>query len=317
MANHLKRFQNFSHHHRLWEKGDKIIIGVSGGPDSVCLFSLFLSLQKKYALSLVIAHVNYGLRGKDSDRDEAFVKKMAKDSEIEFKLLKPKIGMKNRSEENLRKIRYDFFEKIRKNEGYDLIAVGHNLDDRVETYLMRILRGASLKGLRSMQPKNGFIIRPLLGFTRDKIINYLKSHKIKFRIDHSNKDRTFTRNRVRHELIPYLENNFNPNLKKTLAKNIENINDDFEIIEFLMNKNPDLALPLSVKKLQNYPIGLQKRLLLLSIEKARGDLMDIDSSHLDEIIKIVYSAKSKNQLFKLRDLKITRKGDKITMNQTG
>jgi len=315
MSNLLKNFQNFSHRNSLWKKEDKIIIGVSGGPDSVCLFSLFTVLRKKYDLNLMIAHVNYGLRGKDSDRDEVFVKKLADVSGVELKLLKPTIRNKDGSEEMLRKIRYEFFEKIRKTEAHDLIAVGHNLDDQVETYLMRILRGAGLKGLRSMQAKNSNVIRPLLGFSRDEILKYLKSKKIKYRIDHTNKKDIYTRNRVRNRLIPYLERNFNPNIRKTLAKNIENVSEEYEAMEFLFEKYYDTSLPLSVKKLREYPTGLQKRILLFSIERVRGDLVDIDASHLDEIMKIVKSNKSKNQAIRLRDLKITRKGDKITINR--
>lgn len=198
----IKKFQNISHEYDLWQKGSKIVLGISGGPDSVCLLDIFFQLQKKYQLDFIMAHINYGLRGKDSDQDEKLVRKLAEQYDLKLFILNPKC--KSKSENALREIRYRFFEKIRKNNDFDLIAVAHNADDQVETFLMRLIRGSGLAGLSAMRFKNDSIIRPLLGFQRNEILAYLHKNKLDYRIDRTNLKPVFFRNRVRNELLPLL-----------------------------------------------------------------------------------------------------------------
>jgi len=169
MKNLVKKFQNTSHQQDLWQKGSKIVLGISGGPDSVCLLDIFAKIQRNYALELIIAHVNYGLRGRDSERDEKFVRDLAEKYNLEIEILKfnnskvehlsslkesSRFNLKNVSENYLRDLRYDFFEKIRQQYKFDLIAVAHNSDDQVETFLMRMLRGSGLQGLSGMKYKS-------------------------------------------------------------------------------------------------------------------------------------------------------------------
>lgn len=175
-------------------------------------------LQKKYRLTLAIAHVNYQLRGKDSVADELFVKTLSETYDIPcFTKRYPKDSAKT-SEQALRSFRYDFFESIMKTRSFDTLALGHQMNDQAETFLMRLLRGAGPKGLSAMLPKNDNRIRPLLILKREDILRYLDTRGLGFRTDKSNTDTRYTRNRIRHELLPLLEDRFNPNVIATLAK---------------------------------------------------------------------------------------------------
>lgn len=315
MKNLAKKFQSVSHQHGLWQHGSKIILGVSGGPDSVCLLDIFLRLKKTYSLELRIAHANYGLRSKDSDDDEKFVKGLSEKHNLPIDILRPEIISTKNLENNLRDIRYAFFEKVRQKNGFDLIAVAHNQDDQAETFLMRILRGSGLSGLRAMRFKNGNIIRPLLVTSRQEILEYLEYHDLVYRIDRTNRTDVFLRNKVRNKLIPFLEKNFNPNINKTLADATLHIAEDHSLLEKIAKESYARHEELSVKKLLALHPALQKRVLLQAISAAKTDLKNIESSHIEEIIKALRSTKGKNQSVVFKGLKMSRKGDKVTISK--
>lgn len=310
MNNLIKKIQNTIFQHSLVPRGSKIVLGVSGGPDSVCLLNIFVKLQKKYDLELIVAHVNYNLRGKDSEKDEQFVKKLVEKLGLKFVLLQPKIA-KNCSEDTLRKIRYDFFEKVRKENDFDLIAVAHNSDDQVETFLMRVIRGSGLQGLAAMKYKNGGVIRPLLGISRKEILKFLQENKISYRLDKTNKQSIFLRNRIRNKLLPYLEKNFNTNIKQTIFNSLESIREDYDFISELAKKELAKNKELSVSKLLELHPALQKRILREVLEEKKSPDLEITSAHINELLKIIRSAKSKKQIMKLGNLKIERKQDRI------
>ncbi|HAI74077.1 MAG TPA: tRNA lysidine(34) synthetase TilS [Candidatus Moranbacteria bacterium] len=316
MKNLIKKIQNTIFQQSLLKKGDKIILGISGGPDSVCLLHVFLELQKKSNLSLIVAHVNYGLRRKDSNLDEKFVRNLAGKYDLKIEILKPKIQAKNNLEENLRDIRYDFFEKIRKKNNFNLIAVAHNLDDQAETFLMRLIRGSGLQGLSAMQFKNNSrkIIRPLLNITRQEILIYLKTNKLKYKIDKTNLQSIFLRNKIRNKLIPYIEKNFNPRVKQVLSSTAKSCGEDYAVIESATEKFYNKEKELSVKKLLKLPTAIQKRVLQKIIFKKNPKITPRDFSFSEEIIKALKSAKSKNQTINFARLKMIRKGDKINLS---
>jgi tRNA(Ile)-lysidine synthase len=331
MSNLIKKIQNVAFQNELWKKGSKIVVGVSGGPDSVCLLDVLSKIKDKCDFKLIIAHVNYGLRGKDSDRDALFVENLANRYGLEYIKLKPEISIKTSSENTLRDIRYAFFEKLRKNNDYELIAVAHNIDDQAETFLMRLIRGSGLAGLAAMKYKNvypvksacggpagrefnrGAIIRPLLGISRAEILEYLKINRLKYRLDKTNNSDLYLRNKIRNKLIPYLEKNFNPDIKKTIFNSISSISADYDFISAeaveAYRKNKDLR----VKKLLDLHPAIQRRVILKVIEGKLTGLKDIEFSHIEEVIKILKSAKSKNQKINFQGLKITRIGDKLTL----
>ena len=324
MPHLIKKIQNFSFQNELWQVRGKIIVGVSGGPDSVCLLDILAKLAPKYDLRIYIAHVNYGLRGKDSDKDEEFTKNLAKKYDLPINTLQvKKVQIKKGAnlEENLRQIRYDFFEKIRKEKKLDLIAVAHNMDDQAETLLMRIIRGSGLQGLGSMRPKNNFLIRPLLATSRKEILAYLEKNELNYQIDTTNTDTRFLRNKIRFKLIPYLEKNYNSSIKKILFSSSLNIANDYNYIENESGKalkkssleDTTGKIILSIKKISSLPQSLQRQSLRIAISLVKNSRKDIIFQHTDELIKMIKSKKNKSQKIKFEGLKISRSGDRLTL----
>lgn len=213
----IRRFQHDLTKEKLLPRGSKILVAVSGGPDSMMLLAVLRQLQSKHAFSLHVAHVNYRLRGHDSDRDEKLVQDFCKKNTLPYSILHPRTKPKKNIEATLRTIRYAWFEKLRKKLGFDVVVTGHTKNDLAETLLLNLVRGAGTLGLSPFQRQSPLLVRPLLAFTRADIETFLAAEHIRFRIDKSNFSPQFTRNRVRHELIPLLET-FNPRIVDTLAK---------------------------------------------------------------------------------------------------
>jgi tRNA(Ile)-lysidine synthase len=314
MRNLVKTIQNTIFQQQLFGRGAKIVVGVSGGPDSVCLLDVLAKIAPKADLELIIAHVNYGLRGKDSEKDQEFVARLAEKYKLITYGLQPAIG-KNSSENELRNIRYDFFEEVRKENNFDFIAVAHNADDQAETFLMRVIRGSGLQGLSGMKYKNNFIIRPLLGISRKEILEYLKKNNLSYRTDKTNSQNLFFRNKVRNNLIPYLEKNYNPTVRKTISDAVTSIADDYSFLEDYGQQLIGKHKELSVKNLLALHPALQRRVLLLYIRRQQGNLKDIESAHIEEALKALRSTKGKNQVVVFKGLKLVRKGDKVIISQ--
>ncbi len=178
------------------------------------LFALS-QLAKKFEWSLAVAHVNYQLRGKDSEADALLVASAAKKLGYPFYVLK-KRARQGMSEDDLREIRYTFFEKLVQKHSFDVVALAHHQDDQAETVLMRLIRGSGSLGLSGMRQKRGFYVRPFLNISKDEIYAFLKQAGIPYRIDKSNAENIYFRNKVRNVLIPLLET-YNPRIKKVLA----------------------------------------------------------------------------------------------------
>jgi tRNA(Ile)-lysidine synthase len=317
--NLIKKIQENIFRYELFERGAKIVVGVSGGPDSVCLLDALHALTKKYDLELIVTHVNYGLRGKDSDLDEKLVKQLVEKYSLPIEILKVKnseIKRVGKSEDKLRTIRYNFFEQTRKKCKANAIAVAHNLNDQAETVLMRLLRGTGLRGLGAMKLNQNNLIRPLLNVPRKEILEYLRTNKITYRIDKSNLADDFTRNKIRNKLIPTLEKEFNPNIQELLLKLSESAAADYDFIarfaEAWLAANKDL----SVASLNGLHPSILNEVLRQAIEKHSPNLREIESAHIDEILKILKSSKNKRQQLSFGGLKIGRIGDKLSISRS-
>jgi tRNA(Ile)-lysidine synthase len=339
--NLVKKIQENIFRHRLFDRGAKIVVGCSGGPDSVCLLDVLCRLKKKYDLELVVAHVNYGLRGKDSGKDEQFVKKLAEKYNLPIKIKNAPCSMLHVPcpEDTLRIIRYNFFEAVCKKYKMDLIAVGHNLNDQAETVLMRILRGTGLRGLgaikfsaialsaptppplRGTSPRAGEenklkIIRPLLNVPRKDILDYLRKNNVPYRIDKTNLALDFTRNKIRNRLLGHLEKNFNPNIQDILYKLSQSVADDYDFISRFSREWLAKNKTLNVSKINGLHPAVQREVLRLAIEKRAPGLREIESAHIEEILKILKSGKNKRQKIKLKGLKIGRVGDTLIIRKS-
>ncbi|MCC7432962.1 tRNA lysidine(34) synthetase TilS [Candidatus Peregrinibacteria bacterium] len=212
-----------------------IILAISGGPDSTFLLHLLLSLTPQPPI--ILAHVNYHLRGHDSQLDQKFVENLAKSHQLKLEILSVKAAkLSGNLEVNCRKLRYEFFEKLRQKYLASLILTGHNRSDQTETFLFNLIRGANYRGLSAMTEldQNRFLYRPLLSIPKSEILHFLKTHKIAFRLDKSNLDLKFSRNFLRHKILPLLEK-LNPNFQETLSSTIENYQENQQIIDQITN----------------------------------------------------------------------------------
>ncbi len=216
----IQAFLSYLNRENLYWPGDRWLIGVSGGVDSVCL----ATLAREAGISFMIAHANFQLRGRESDADEAFVMDLADHLKVpafskKFDTRAVASRQKSSIQEAARSLRYDWFEELRLKFDLQYIAVAHHLDDQVETLFFNLVRGTGISGLRGMLPKNGRVIRPLLFATREELEQWAKAQKLTWREDSSNRDTKYTRNKIRHQLIPLLRE-LNPGLHKTLSENI-------------------------------------------------------------------------------------------------
>lgn len=200
------------------------MVGFSGGPDSTGLVLALSELADKYNLKLRLAHVNFRQRREESDKDEKFVRELAEDLNLPIDIVQYKEKTeKENFEQAMRNFRYKFFERVRRDHQLDLITTAHTLDDKVETFMMNLLRGSGIKGMISLKNKNGKLMRPLLVFEKKEILSYLKEKNRDFRTDKSNFNTKFLRNRVRLELIPLIERNYNSNFKRCAQRLVENL----------------------------------------------------------------------------------------------
>jgi tRNA(Ile)-lysidine synthase len=194
---------------RLFEQGQHVLVAVSGGPDSVALLSLLHQLASSWGLALTAAHFNYGLRGRESDGDEAFVVSLCRGLDVPLHTQRLPLGLRRRGvsiQAAARQLRYEALKTLARECGADRIAVGHTADDQAETVLLWALRGAGLAGLGGMPPsREGVIIRPLYDVTRQDVLAYLDGVRVRYRQDSSNAKPVYLRNRIRHEVMPVLK----------------------------------------------------------------------------------------------------------------
>lgn len=195
---------------------DAIIIGVSGGPDSTALLHLFIEFSKKTPCRIIVAHINHGIRGREADRDENFVRKLAKKFELPCEVARVKLSGSG-LEERGRKIRRAFFEQLRKKYNARWILTAHTEDDQIETILFNFLRGSGARGLAGMRICSGFYLKPFLEIPKSEILKYLRRRRLKFCLDSTNLDIRYRRNFLRRKILPLLHS-VNPGFRKTLIR---------------------------------------------------------------------------------------------------
>ena len=238
--------------YNLIEDEDRVVVGFSGGPDSVFLIEMLKKLQTYINFRIYLVHINHLLRGDDADADEKFSYDYAKENNFDIFVKKipiKEIAKKNGKtlEEVGREERYKFFNEIYNKVGGTKIATAHNKDDQIETFLFRMIRGSSLKGLEGIQTKKNNLIRPISEIYKKDIIEYLNKNKIQYKIDKTNFENEFTRNSIRLDLIPFIENRYNTKFKEKIFSLMKEIRDNneknsFDILNYLdENKNISLG----------------------------------------------------------------------------
>ncbi len=290
----LEKVKNTVRRYNLIDKNDRIVIGVSGGPDSVALLFLLNSLKKDLNLTLHIAYLDHKLR-KDSYQDRDFVKALARKLNLPITVAEINVremALRGSLEEIARNVRLGFFFKVAKDIKADKIALGHNLDDQAETVLMRILRGTGLYGLAGILPKRkicGYqIIRPLIEVRRKDIEAFLKRKGIKPRRDSSNSEDIYFRNRIRNKLLPLLEKEYNRNIKEILSNMAESIGYDYDYLN-KMAKRSALALSarIEIKKFLQLHPALRRLVLRLNIARLKKDTRRLTFQHIKEIEDLI------------------------------
>ena len=218
-------FQIFIDSNKLCNNTDRILLGISGGIDSICMFHLFRQLE----FPIGIAHCNFQLRGDESEQDEIFVRNLANEYDIPF--FSKRFETKEIAEDEgisiqmaARDLRYDWFEEVRNKYDYNYIAIAHNKDDVIETFLINLTRGSGIKGFTGIKSKSEKIIRPLLFASRNVIVEYLNKNNFEYREDSSNSTVKYSRNLIRHEIIPLFEK-INPSFRETIIENISRLKD--------------------------------------------------------------------------------------------
>jgi tRNA(Ile)-lysidine synthase len=230
----LKKVKQTIKKYTLLEKGERVVVALSGGPDSTALLTVLAPIAQELDLSLIIAHFNHGLRGTESDEDEKFARDLSEKMGLAFVSAKMDLRKRKKGlspEDFYRRQRYDFLNKISEDYQAQKIALGHNLQDQAETVLLNILRGSGLEGLKGFLPmRDGKFIRPLIEISRREIISFLNEAGIPYRQDSSNKNKIYLRNQIRFELIPYLKEKFNPKIEENLAQMAEILRPEDEFI---------------------------------------------------------------------------------------
>ena len=290
----LKTIRNYE----LLKPGDSVLVACSGGPDSVFLLHALVRLKNKLKIgNIAVCNLDHGLRGRESLKDSSFVKKMA--AELGLQFIHKRVNLKRcpakgfSTEELARTARYSFFKEAAAKSRADIVATGHTLDDQAETILMRVIKGASLKGLIGIAPSRSEgairIVRPLFELEKFELTKYLDREGIGYRIDRTNLEPIYFRNVVRTDIIPYLEK-FNPRLKRALFNMAEHLREDFEFIEEanvgtrgMISLSKDGSVEVGLKDLIVQPRAIQKDILRDSLAKAGGEVKKLSFRHWKEV----------------------------------
>ncbi len=220
--------------YNLLDKGDKVVVALSGGPDSTALLVILTQIAEKSGFNLIAAHLNHGLRGEESNEDEKYSRELSKKMGVAFVARKiDKTGVERgvSPEDYYRRQRYSFLNKVAQEQRAKKIALGHNLQDQAETVLLNLLRGSGMEGLKGILPmREGRYIRPLIEVSRREIIAFLNARGIQYRRDSSNESKQYLRNKIRGELIPYIKEKFNPKIEENLAQTAEILRNEDEFI---------------------------------------------------------------------------------------
>ena len=311
--------------YNLIENGDKIILAVSGGPDSISMLDILYKIQqnKNINFEIIVAHVNHMIR-EEAMEDAIYVKNFCKKRNIEFYLKSidvKKIANNNKigTEEAGRKERYKFFDELAKKTNANKIAIAHNKNDNVETVFMHILRGTGINGLKGIEPKRGIYIRPLIECERKEIEKYCEENNLEPRIDKTNFENIYTRNKIRNVVIPYVQKEFNQNIIQTIDRLSKLVVEEEEymdkqvkeVFNDLLLFEDKKEIQIDLKKFNNLEKVIKSRLILYTITRIFGSSEGIEKIHIEDIIKLCSNNIGNKFLTPNKNIKILVKNHKI------
>ena len=328
----LNTIQKFN----LIENGDKLVLGVSGGPDSLSMLNILNKIKnsKKIEFEIVVAHINHGIR-ENAKIDEEFVFNFCKKIDVPCFILHENVKeLANKYgrglEETGRKIRYDFFDEVQNKIGANKIAIAHNTNDNVETIIMNIVRGSGLSGIKGIEAVNGKYIRPLIEAKREEIEEYCEEENLNPRHDESNDENFYTRNKIRNNAIPYIKKELNPNIIDKILRLSDIVKDDINYLDIqtknayenicieeniskkdVYNNEKEAKIILDLKKFNKEDKAIQKRIILYAINKLFGSTKGIEKVHIEDIIKLCNNNIGNKFLTPNKRTKIVIKNKKI------
>lgn len=308
MLKMIKRFEKNLIGNKLINKGEKILLGVSGGPDSLTMLDLFDKVKSEYNLKLYVFHLDHCFRT-EAKKEALTVKKISEKRNItsfikEFDVPKYARDQKLSPEEAARKIRFNFLSEIVQKYEIDKVGLAHNKDDHIETILLNIFRGTGLKGLRgiadAVKIKKMQIIHPLLIFYRSEILDYLNYNELSFVQDPSNKSNLYTRNRIRNKIIPIIEKQVNPRVKQSLDRLSKTVSEDFEFLkeyseekfqELIIDRS-DCRIVLDLDGLKLFDKVIIKRVIDIGVRKLKSNIENFYYKNYQDIFNFVRNAES-------------------------
>lgn len=329
----IEKVLNTIKKYNLIENGDRLVLGVSGGPDSICMLNILNDIRNDKNLHLefdiIVAHVNHLIR-EEAKEDEKFVEKFCREINVPFyskSIDVQKVANNNKigTEEAGRNVRYEFFDEIFEKTNSNKIAIAHNKNDKVETIIMNILRGSGIAGLKGIEPiKNNKYIRPLIECERTEIEKYCIDNKIDARIDKTNFENIYTRNKIRNVVIPYIKDEFNSNIIETMVRLSNLVKEEDEYLDNVVkNKYKQLILEeqgkqfvMDLKGFNKEEKVIKSRLLLYTISRLLGTTKGIEKIHIEDVIKLCENNIGNKYLTPNKNIKILIKNHKIYfMNQ--
>ena len=330
LINHpfIQKFYQTITQYDMIQKGEAILVGVSGGPDSMALLHALMALSDFMDLRLGVAHLNHCLRQAAADNDEKFVVAVAKKYELPVFAEKKNILQEREKtgfsiEEAGREARYHFFNTVCRKKAFDKIAVGHHQDDNAELILLNLLRGSGPVGIGGIPPIRKKIIRPLIRIPRTEIIDYIESQKIDYVIDQSNDDEQFARNKIRHHLMPLLKKIYNPKIAETLTRMGTILQSEEEWIGALVKPLFDQAvlnsdgqkIKLSISTLLAFHMAAQRRVIRKAILKIKKNLRRITFLHIDAIIQLITAGQTDARLDLPDQIRVLKIADQLIIQK--
>ncbi len=313
----LDRIAEFIARHEMFPAGSRAGVAVSGGADSVFLLHALRELAPRMNLDLSVVHVDHGIRGQASHEDAEFVRSLAAKFELPLQILSANVpALTGNLEEAARDVRRGYFAGLVEDGTVNRIATGHTRNDQAETVLYRILRGASLSGLSGILPltKEG-VVRPLLEIDRAEIECWLRERAIAWRTDETNRDISYARNRLRHEILPQLRDQFNPRLDEALSNMATLAQDEESYWRTELDRQRPQPL-LSAPQLKTLPPAVARRIIRLAIESIKGDLRQIDFQHVERILNMAQAGKGHDRI-QIPGLDVVRSFEWIRLTRKG
>lgn len=321
-----KEILNTIKKYNLINQNEKIICGVSGGPDSICMLDILRKISKegKINFEIIVCHINHLIR-EEAIEDEEYVVNYCKKNNIKFYVKRIDIkkyanNNKQGLEEAGRIARYNFFEEVLKKENANKIAIAHNKNDKIETIIMKVIRGAGTAGLKGIEPKRkNKYIRPLIEIERAEIEDYCEKNNLEPRIDKTNFENDCTRNKIRNIVLPYIQKEFNPNIMQTLGRLSEIIDEEDKFLEKitidtyqkLKINEKEGYIVLDLKEFNKQEIVLKNRLIIYTIKKTIGNVQNIEKVNIDDIIKLCNNNIGNKYLTPNKHIKVSLNKGKI------